>query len=171
VGHDVVGRYYDPATGQFLSVDPIVQQTQQAYEYAGDDAVNQLDPNGDGSVSSKWTRAWNRWMKLLCRIGLAALLGCGPLSNTYNKANAQSHNQDQQVEIPTAEERKGWTNNWWMFKQTLIENMGKPLPGPSVLGSGLPGWLGDAVKRLGLGVVGTAVVVGLLDLSLVAVTA
>ena len=27
----VVGRYYDPQTGQFLSVDPAVQQTQEAY--------------------------------------------------------------------------------------------------------------------------------------------
>jgi hypothetical protein len=30
----VIGRYYDPQTGQFLSVDPQLQQTHQAYLYA-----------------------------------------------------------------------------------------------------------------------------------------
>ncbi len=42
----VVGRYYDPETGQFLSVDPAVQQTLNAYLYAGDDPVNAGDPLG-----------------------------------------------------------------------------------------------------------------------------
>ena len=43
---DGVGRYYDPATGQFLSVDQKVEQTQQAYLYVGDDPVNGSDPSG-----------------------------------------------------------------------------------------------------------------------------
>ena len=42
----LIGRYYDPATGQFLSVDPAVEQTQQAYLYVGDDPVNASDPSG-----------------------------------------------------------------------------------------------------------------------------
>ena len=46
VHHDVVGRYHDPQTGQFLSVDPMVEQTLQAYVYAGDDPVNGSDPSG-----------------------------------------------------------------------------------------------------------------------------
>jgi len=40
------GRYYDPATEQFLSVDPLVNLTQSAYSYGGDDPVNATDPNG-----------------------------------------------------------------------------------------------------------------------------
>ena len=44
--HVVVGRYYDPQTGQFLSVDPAVQQTSEAYLYARDDPVNARDTNG-----------------------------------------------------------------------------------------------------------------------------
>ncbi|MGH9169527.1 MAG: RHS repeat-associated core domain-containing protein [Acidimicrobiales bacterium] len=39
-------RYYDPATGQFLSVDPDIDQTGQAYVYAGGDPVNNVDPSG-----------------------------------------------------------------------------------------------------------------------------
>jgi hypothetical protein len=41
-----VGRYYDPATGQFLSVDPLVNLTAAPYFYAGDDPVNGTDPSG-----------------------------------------------------------------------------------------------------------------------------
>jgi hypothetical protein len=38
-------RYYDPATGQFVSVDPMVNETNQPYAYAGDDPVNGVDPS------------------------------------------------------------------------------------------------------------------------------
>ena len=41
-----VNRYYDPSTGQFLSVDPLVGITDQPYEYAGSDPVNGSDPLG-----------------------------------------------------------------------------------------------------------------------------
>ncbi len=41
-----VNRYYDPSTGQFLSVDPLVGITDQPYEYAGSDPVNLTDPTG-----------------------------------------------------------------------------------------------------------------------------
>ena len=44
--HSLVHRYYDPATEQFLSVDPLVNQTGTAYIYAGQDPVNQSDPSG-----------------------------------------------------------------------------------------------------------------------------
>jgi RHS repeat-associated protein len=43
----LISRYYDPATGQFLSVDPDVQQTQQPYIYAGDNPLGALDPSGE----------------------------------------------------------------------------------------------------------------------------
>ena len=42
-----VGRYYDPQTGQFLSVDPLVAETEQPYAYTGGDPVNGTDPSGD----------------------------------------------------------------------------------------------------------------------------
>lgn len=42
----LIGRYFDPSTGQFLSVDPEVTETGQPYSYANDDPVNAVDPNG-----------------------------------------------------------------------------------------------------------------------------
>ena len=42
----LIGRYYDPATGQFANVDPLVDQTGQPYAYTGDNPVNASDPSG-----------------------------------------------------------------------------------------------------------------------------
>jgi len=41
-----IGRYYDPGTAQFLSVDPAIDVTGQPYQYAADDPVNETDPTG-----------------------------------------------------------------------------------------------------------------------------
>ncbi len=39
-------RFYDPATGQFLTRDPAVASTRSAYGYAGNSPVNATDPSG-----------------------------------------------------------------------------------------------------------------------------
>jgi len=39
-------REYDPATAQFLSVDPAVPITRAPYNYVGDNPVNNVDPTG-----------------------------------------------------------------------------------------------------------------------------
>jgi RHS repeat-associated protein len=39
-------RYYDPYTAQFLTVDPIVNQTHATYTYAGDNPITGTDPTG-----------------------------------------------------------------------------------------------------------------------------
>jgi RHS repeat-associated protein len=39
-------RWYDPATAQFMSVDPAQQSTWQPYDYADDNPVSNLDPTG-----------------------------------------------------------------------------------------------------------------------------
>ncbi len=45
-----VDRYYDPASGQFLTVDPDVAETGQPYAFTGDDPLNATDPLGLHSV-------------------------------------------------------------------------------------------------------------------------
>ncbi|HEY3906371.1 MAG TPA: RHS repeat-associated core domain-containing protein [Streptosporangiaceae bacterium] len=42
----LVNRYYDPAAGAFISVDPAISQTYQPYAYAGDNPVSRADPTG-----------------------------------------------------------------------------------------------------------------------------
>ena len=39
-------RSYDPATGQFMNVDPIAAMTRAPYSYAGDNPLNASDPTG-----------------------------------------------------------------------------------------------------------------------------
>ena len=47
-------RYYDPATGQFLSRDPLVALTGEAYGYAGNNPLNGTDPLGLYDYSLQW---------------------------------------------------------------------------------------------------------------------
>ena len=42
----LVNRYYDPSTDQFLSVDPLVDQTGQPYVFVNDNPLNATDPLG-----------------------------------------------------------------------------------------------------------------------------
>ena len=41
-----VARWYDPSTGEFMSVDPDLAETDQPYTYAGADPVNAVDRSG-----------------------------------------------------------------------------------------------------------------------------
>jgi len=50
----VVNRYYDPATGQFVSVDPDVSETGQPYAYTGDNPINGTDPLGLCFLGGSW---------------------------------------------------------------------------------------------------------------------
>ncbi|MGD0441859.1 MAG: beta-propeller fold lactonase family protein [Acidimicrobiales bacterium] len=47
----LISRYYDPVTGQFLSVELTVEQTEEPYLYVGDDPVNASDPSGHAEWS------------------------------------------------------------------------------------------------------------------------
>jgi RHS repeat-associated protein len=42
----LLNRYYDPSTGQFTSLDPLVGQTLLPYEYTPGDPVSDVDPTG-----------------------------------------------------------------------------------------------------------------------------
>jgi RHS repeat-associated protein len=43
-------RYYDPVAGRFLNVDPMTDQGEHPYSYAGADPVNGHDPTGNEEV-------------------------------------------------------------------------------------------------------------------------
>ncbi len=65
-------RYYDPATGVFVSQDPLINQTNQAYVYAGDNPVSNFDPSGEcpGGLSiSNWACEFDNgnWLNLVAQ--------------------------------------------------------------------------------------------------------
>jgi RHS repeat-associated protein len=42
----LINRYYDPSTGQFISVDPEVESTGEPYSYASSNPADNVDPLG-----------------------------------------------------------------------------------------------------------------------------
>jgi RHS repeat-associated protein len=54
----LVNRYYDPSTGQFLSVDPDVDQTDQPYAYATGNPVSETDPTGLNVINLRAVSTW-----------------------------------------------------------------------------------------------------------------
>lgn len=50
----LLGRYYDPVTQLFLTIDPLVQESTEAYRYSDDDPLNRFDPMGLWSWAATW---------------------------------------------------------------------------------------------------------------------
>jgi RHS repeat-associated protein len=48
----LINRYYDPTTDQFMSVDPLVDQTDQPYVFVDDEPLNATDPFGTEACGS-----------------------------------------------------------------------------------------------------------------------
>ena len=61
-------RWYDPATGQFTSIDALVALTDQPYSYAGNNPINGDDPSGMGSFTCESIPMWGQ--------SLSSLNGC-----------------------------------------------------------------------------------------------
>ncbi len=57
-------REYDPATGQFLSVDPEIEQTHEAYGYTRDNPLNYEDPTGKDSPTSEEIEFSNEYQRI-----------------------------------------------------------------------------------------------------------
>jgi RHS repeat-associated protein len=67
----VFNRYYDPTTGQFVSVDPKVATTDQPYVFTGDDPLNSTDPLGL-TLATAAQALTNALTELTIRISAAA---------------------------------------------------------------------------------------------------
>jgi RHS repeat-associated protein len=81
-------RYYNPATGQFLSVDPLVAQTGQPYTYAGADPVNLSDPTG--LIDKSITICFGICLGWDDKHGLVVGSGFPSISETVSSSNGAS---------------------------------------------------------------------------------
>jgi RHS repeat-associated protein len=68
-----LNRYYDPATGRYLSTDPI-EDGLNLYAYCFNDPVNLMDP--EGLCAIKWMR--NQIHEILAAAGMIPVLGAVP---------------------------------------------------------------------------------------------
>jgi len=63
-------RYYDPGTGQFISLDPAIGLTHEPYGYAGGNPVNATDPTGLGNIAvgvhCKGVASSGNWHGTIC---------------------------------------------------------------------------------------------------------
>jgi hypothetical protein len=79
VDRSLVDRYYDPSTGQFITVDPDVSETGEPYAYAGGDPANASDPSGAhlcwgwSCWSSGYSNAWHHPLETAELAGAIAL--------------------------------------------------------------------------------------------------
>jgi RHS repeat-associated protein len=72
----LLARYYDPSSGQFLSVDPMVDTTGQPYAFVNDNPLNSTDPLG--LLGAGYPRTdWKQELKVWNSGGLNELIGIG----------------------------------------------------------------------------------------------
>jgi RHS repeat-associated protein len=95
-------RYYNPATGRFLSRDPnegkpIDPKTLHKYLYAGGDPINSIDPRGRGiiewlgaiGVSVEMTEAWVESYMVWCSEMMTTMLYPGAMAADFEPADIQ----------------------------------------------------------------------------------
>jgi RHS repeat-associated protein len=70
-------RYYDPSTEQFLSVDPAINRTRQAYAYALNNPVNLADPSG--------LAPWDQAVRKVKSVANQAAQGVNAFDNQLHK--------------------------------------------------------------------------------------
>jgi hypothetical protein len=100
----VINRYYDPATDQFLSIDPEVATTDQPYVFTNDDPLNATDPLG----LRKLTLSERICIGLACA-GIGAGIGLlPPLTHTPSPAGTEENRKILDDEKPV-EPNKGPT--------------------------------------------------------------
>jgi RHS repeat-associated protein len=71
-------RYYDPATAQFISRDPLELLTRQPYSYVNDNPLNGADPTG---LSCNWASPWHDPLDCARDVGHGAVTSAKALGN------------------------------------------------------------------------------------------
>jgi len=107
----LVNRYYDPATGQFLSVDPEVASTLQPYAYAAGNPVSETDPTG--MVSARGTASWalSHWNT---SPGVAVSLIYGDDCTDF-ASSALAYGGGDPMTKYTASPWNAQSNNWYWY--------------------------------------------------------
>ena len=93
-------RYYDPATGRFISEDPVMDGLNW-YVYCGNNPVNFVDPNGESTAPLTMLREFKF---VSDRIGINKALQANSISNIAEKSGinyAKEHNMYEGDKLKT----------------------------------------------------------------------
>ncbi|HTD08364.1 MAG TPA: RHS repeat-associated core domain-containing protein [Solirubrobacteraceae bacterium] len=137
-------RVYDPATAQFLSVDPLEKVTGAPYTYAGDNPVNEADPTGLCNANPFSGSFWTKGNRLsehpgqgfeAVAVGVCVIASAGAcLAATVG---AYGFNTEQNAAKPC-----GFS---WDEQAVLTGTVGLgALPGANLAVPQLLGWAGEA---------------------------
>jgi RHS repeat-associated protein len=133
-------RYYDPATAQFVSRDPVASITREPYAYADDDPANEVDPSG----------MWPPWMVALYNKlfpQCATNIQGGQLGNMdeIQKQNAIARHAFDPANYANDAARK---QEMYNQGQQAIVNLGTGVATAGVPGpKGLPWWAWNRVSN------------------------
>ncbi|HEV2427468.1 MAG TPA: RHS repeat-associated core domain-containing protein [Acidimicrobiales bacterium] len=133
----VINRYYDPSTDQFLSIDPLVDETGQPYAFTNDNPLNSTDPLGlSGSTSNKKLRK--------------------KIQSLQRQIKLHEDKLESDPDNPAAKHWQTEINGW----KKQVRNLERRLnTNSSDAGSGSSGWWGvvvavvEVVVKVGAGVV------------------
>jgi RHS repeat-associated protein len=119
-------REYDPATGQFLSVDPQVAETGAPYSYGADDPLNASDPTGaevPGRLGSRSFRDREQYLfsYLKAALGLSAAQTAGIIGNLLVESKGKLSPSERQ-EDGSAMGIAQWEPPRWAELVTYAEN-------------------------------------------------
>lgn len=87
-------RYYDPATGHFLSIDPVAPSAANTfnfnrYDYVGNNPINHIDPDGrcvDGLTCDTMAQSYAQHPDALVPMRPYALAGIGIMASASGAA-------------------------------------------------------------------------------------
>lgn len=110
----LINRYYDPATDQFISVDPDIALTNQPYLFTGDNPLNAEDPLGEGPFGQALMCIAFGWMT------------CSSVDATFVQAQSSHVNQAttqyaQQIETEGDEDAENYASSIQNSRMTILE--------------------------------------------------
>jgi RHS repeat-associated protein len=130
----LLNRYYDPATGQFVSVDPAAAQTGQPYAYANGNPVSLADPSGLWAAEIFTGVPYNSEFQFQVWVGLIL----GVPARTYGWEFATQWQPGTPKNVTEFGNRRIdiYNFNWWNEVKT----------GPTGLTGGKTGTRGEAIR-------------------------
>jgi RHS repeat-associated protein len=124
-------RYYEPATGQFLTRDPLASLTRSAFGYAKSNPLNSADPTGLCVASSvTGNPECDQWLKQIAKL----MYGDSNRGIIERYQNGLKYKDAEPGHVQAFEDlQRGLTNNLGKINDFCLDKAGNPPVGTSHL--------------------------------------